>query len=337
MNAAHGHGVLQLALQFLGEQPDALRPTAVDCGDVWAGQQHAIGPQGQGLAHIHTSADAAVHQNGHLPLHRVGDGGQDLGGGGDAVLDAAAVVGDDDAGGAGLQGLPGPRSGHDAFDEEGELDILDDLPQLLHRLGAGGRCQPLEEGQAGGVDVHGEHLGPGGLGAVQLGVQGIPVPGLHRGDAPAPGGADGGSGGGEHIRVGAVASEGGNACIRTGGDQDVVVLHVVELVPIVEVHRAHRAGKDGELISLAKEREAGVHRFVLADGVHVEAERLPCLVVADGHGAGALGARTGHRAAAGPAIAYRAGFTVGTAAGAGGRQYVLIGHKNPSLYNSFVF
>ena len=247
------------------------------------------------------------------------------------------MVGDHDAGGSGLQGLSGPRGRHDALDEEGDLDILDDLPQLRHRLGARGGRQPLEEGQAGGVDVHGEHLGPGGLRTVQLGEQGVPVPGLHRGDAPAPGGADGGGGGGEYVRIGAVAGEGGDACVRTGGDQDIIVLHVVELVPIVEIHRAHGTGEDGELIGLAKEREAGVHRLVLTDGIHVETKCLPRLIVVDGHGAGTLGARTGHRAAAGPAIAYRAGFTVGTAAGAGGRQYVLIGHKNPSLYNSFVF
>ena len=98
-------------------------------------------------------------------------------------------------------------------------------------------------------------------------------------DAPAPGGADGGGGGGEYVRIGAVAGEGGDACVRTGGDQDIIVLHVVELVPIVEIHRAHGTGEDGELIGLAKEREAGVHRLVLTDGIHVETKCLPRLIL----------------------------------------------------------
>ena len=71
------------------------------------------------------------------------------------------------------------------FDEEGELDILDDLPQLLHRLGAGGRCQPLEEGQAGGVDVHGDGKGICGLHQVHLLPDGLQVPGLDGGHAAA--------------------------------------------------------------------------------------------------------------------------------------------------------
>ena len=248
-----------------------------------------------------------------------------------AFFAPAAGVGHHDAGGPGLQGLLSALHRHDALEDEGHLDVLDDLPQLGHRLGPGGGREPLQEGQPGGVDVHGEHLGAGGLGRVQLGVQGVLVPGLHGGAALAARGPDGGGGGGEHIRVGAVAGEGGDARLDAGGDQNVVVLQIVVLVPVVEIHRPHGTGEHGQGIGLAEEPERGVHRLVLADGVHVQINVLPGLIVADGHGAGALGAGAGDGVPAGQAVAHRTGLAAGAAAGACGGQNFLIGHKNPSL------
>ena len=89
-------------------------------------------------------------------------------------------------GGAGLQGLPGPAAVMMPLMRKGSLTYSMISRSSCAVLEPAGGVSPLRKGQAGGVDVHGEHLGPGGLGAVQLGVQGIPVPGLHRGDAPAP-------------------------------------------------------------------------------------------------------------------------------------------------------
>ena len=230
-----------------------------------------------------------------------------------------------------LQGLPGPLDGHDPLEEEGDPGVLHDLPQLGHRLGAGGRGEPLEEGQAGGVDVHGEHLGPGGLGLVQLGEQGVPVPGLHRGDPLAPVGPDGLGGGGEDGGVGAVAGEGGDPGLDAGGDQDLVILLVGELVAVMELHRAHRTGEDGQVVGLAEERAAGVHRAVGADRVHIQADVLPGVVVPDGHRPRPLGPRAGHGVPAGPAVADRTGFAVRTAAGPGSGQDLLIRHGRSLL------
>ena len=135
-------------------------------------------------------------------------------------------------------------------------------------------------------------------------------PGLHGGDALAAVGADGGGGSGKDLRVGAVAGEGGDAGLGAGGNQDVVVLQVVVLISVMEVYRAHRAGKDGQVILLTEKVEFGVHRAVFTDGVHVETDLLPGLVVAHRHGAGALGAGAGHGAAAGLAVAHRTGLAV---------------------------
>ena len=57
---------------------------------------------------------------------------------------------------------------------------------------------------------------------------------------------------------------------------------------------------------------------------------LPRLIIPDGDGAGALCSRAGHGAAAGPAIAYRAGFAVRAAASPGGLQDFRIGHGSSS-------
>lgn len=113
--------------------------------------------------------------------------GRDLCRGGTLILDPAAVVGHHDAAGPGLQGLQRAANGHDALDDEGLLGIVDDLPQLLHGLAAGGRRQPLQEGQARCVDVHGHGHGVRPAHGVQLGEHRFHVPGLHRGHAQAPG------------------------------------------------------------------------------------------------------------------------------------------------------
>ena len=217
-----------------------------------------------------------------------------------------------------LQGLFRPLDGHHALEDEGHLGVLDDLPQLGHRLGAGGGIQPLEEGQAGSVDIHGEHLRAGGLGLVQLGEESIPVPGLHSGDALAAVFTDGLGRRRKDGRVGSVAGEGGNAGLDAGGHQNLIVALVGELVAVVELYRPHRAGKDGQVIGLAEEREAGIHRAVGADGVHVQKDILPGVVISGGNGPRPLGAGAGHGVFAGPSAAHRARPAVRPAALPGG-------------------
>ena len=215
---------------------------------------------------------------------------------------------------------------HDPLQNKGHARVIDDLPQLLHGLGAGGRVQPLQKGQASGVNIHGEHLRARGLGLIQLGKQGLAIPGLYGGHTPAPGCANGSGSGAEHLRVGAVTGESGNARFDAGGNQNPVVFLVGELVAVVQLHRTHRRSQHRQLTGLAEEVEPGVHRLIVADGIHIHADLLPGRIVGGGHGAGALRAGAGHGCAAGPAVAHRAHLTVGAAAGAGSGEHFLIGH-----------
>ena len=57
---------------------------------------------------------------------------------------------------------------------------------------------------------------------------------------------------------------------------------------IVERHGAHRGSEDRQVHRAAEQGEGGVHRLVLADGVHVDAQLLPLLIVTDEAGPDAL-------------------------------------------------
>lgn len=173
-----------------------------------------------------------------------------------------------------------PPDGHDALDDEGLLGIVDDLPQLLHGLAAGGRRQPLQEGQARRVNVHGHGHGVRPAHGVQLGKHRFHVPGLHRRHAQAPGGGDGVQSALHHGGIGAVAGEGGDARLGAGGHQNVVVGQIVVFIPIVELHGPHGGGEDGGGKLPPEQGEGGVDGRIFADGVHVDAHLLPLLIVA---------------------------------------------------------
>ena len=129
-----------------------------------------------------------------------------------------------------------------------------------------------------------------------------------------------------HGGVGAVAGEGGDAGLGAGGHQDVVIGQVVVLVAVVERHGAHRGGEHRQVQRPAEEVEGGVHRRVFADGVHVDAQLLPLLIVADKAGADALGAGAGDGVLAGQAVAHRTGLAVEAHGAPGLFQNFLIGH-----------
>ena len=90
-------------------------------------------------------------------------------------------------------------------------------------------------------------------------------------------------------------------------------------------HGTNGAGHYGDRQLVAEEIIRGVHITVFADGVHIDAQFLPFLVVADGAGAQTLGAGTGDRVFAGEAVAHRAGMAFAHA-GPGLLQNFLISH-----------
>ena len=220
------------------------------------------------------------------------------------------MVGYHDGGGTGLLGLEGALDGHDALDDEGTLGQLDNLSQLGHALAAGRRSHILEEGQAGGVHVHGHGKAAAGLGLCHLLFNGVDVPGLDGRHAAAIGIADGLGGHGHNVGVRAVAGKGSNTALRAGAHQHVVVGHVGVGIGVVEVHRTHRAGEEGVLEAAAEQLHVGVGGAVLAEGIHVHTDVGPLIIIADGRVAHALCAGAGDLILAGHAVAHRAGLAV---------------------------
>ena len=127
---AHGE------LEFGGEHPEyALDSGLAEGGEAperWAADEDGFGAEGEGFQDVAAAADAAIHQDGDL----AGDGfdyvGEGVEGADDAVELAAAVVGDDDAGGTALDGDFSVFGGDDAFENDGEFagatDPVDVVP-----------------------------------------------------------------------------------------------------------------------------------------------------------------------------------------------------------------
>ena len=243
------------------------------------------------------------------------------------------MVGYHNGAGPGLQGLLGAANGHDALDDKGLFGVVNDLAQLLHGFAACRGGQPLQEGQARRVDVHGHGHRVRLAHGVQLGKHRLHVPGLHRGNARAAGGGNGVQRSLHHGGVGAVAGEGGDARLGAGGHQNVVIGQIVVFIPIVELHGSHRGGKNRRGKRPAKHGEGGVDGGVFADGVHVDAHLLPLLIVAQHGGGGTLAAGAGDLGAAGHAVAHGTCLAVGAAAFPGILENFTVIHNRENLLN----
>ncbi|MPM60312.1 hypothetical protein SDC9_107163 [bioreactor metagenome] len=91
-------------------------------------------------------------------------------------------------------------------------------------------------------------------------------------------------------------------------------------------HCADGSRKYRQIKGLTEDLEGGVHGLILADGVHVDAQFLPLLIVADEAGADPLGSGSRNGVFTDQTIADRAGLAVGADTGAGVFQYFLICH-----------
>ena len=234
------------------------------------------------------------------------------------------MVGHHDGSGTGFLGLQSALDGHDALDDEGTLRQLDDLRQLFHALAAGGRGHILEEGQTGGIHVHGHRKAAAGLGLCHLLFDGVDVPGLDGGHAAAVVLFQCLGRRLDHGGIGAVAGKGRNAVVRAGTHQHVIVGHVVVGLGIVQVHRTHRAGKEGVFELLAEQLQRSVRGAAGAQGVHVHPDVRPLIIIADGGIAHALGTRAGDLVLAGRTVAHRAGLAVFADAPDTSLSYILL-------------
>ena len=82
----------------------------------------------------------------------------------------------------------------------------------------------------------------------------------------------------------------------------------------------------------AEQLHGRIDRFVRADGVHVDADLLPGVEVADKTVAGRFGAGAGDLVAAGLAVADRAGLAVRPDAGACAVENLFVLHEGTSVY-----
>ena len=142
------------------------------------------------------------------------------------------------------------------------------------------------------------------------GLDGVDVPGLDGGHAAAVRRSDGLGGHGHHVGVGAVTRKGGDTVLRAGAHQHIVIGHVVVGVGVVEVHRTHGAREEGQLETLAEQLHMGVGGAVLAQGIHVDPNLGPLIIIADGRVPHALGTGAGDLVPAGHAVAHRASLAV---------------------------
>ena len=220
------------------------------------------------------------------------------------------MVGNDDGGRSGFLRLERALDGHDALDDEGTACQCNDLLQLGHALAARRRSHVLQEGQTGSIHIHGNGKAAAGLGLVHLGLDRVDVPGLDGGYTAAACRTDGLGGHGHDVGVGAVAGKGGDTVLRAGTDQHIVIGHIGVGVRVVEVHRADRACEEGQAEALAEQLHMGVGGAVLAQGVHVDPDVGPLIIIADGCVTHALGTGAGDLVFAGHAVAHRAGLAI---------------------------
>ena len=333
MCAAHLHGVGQLAAYLVDVEADPLLAAAVDRGDEGPGDQHPRRPHGQRLEYVGAAADAAVHQHRRAAAPQGRDDlGQDLGGGGALVQHAAAMVGDHDGRRAGFLRFERSFDRHDPLDDEGLVEDAGDLTQLGGALAAGRRVAVLQKGQAGGVHIHRHRKAAALFGLRHLGPDGAHIPRLDGGHPAACRRRDGPGGLGHDVGVGAVPGEGRDPPRRAGADQHIVVAHVVVGVRIVQVDRPHRPRKEGVAEGAPEQLAAGVRLAAGAEGIHIQPDLRPLVVVADGGVPRPLGPRAGDAVAAGAPVADQAGAAALAQRFAGAAQQVVVSHGTSSLF-----
>ena len=222
--------------------------------------------------------------------------------------------------------------GHDALDDERHGGVADDLCQLLHGLAAGRRRQIFQEGEARAVNIHGDGLAAAGSDQIELLKNQLLAPRLDRRHADTAGCADGFHRALEHRGIHTVTGESGDAAVGAGVNEDAVIFTVVVLVAIVHLHRAERGCKKRVAVHGAEQLHSRVDRLVRADGVHVDADLLPRIVVAGEAVAGGFCAGAGDLVAAGLAVAHRAGLAVRADTSACAFENLFVLHEGTSIY-----
>ena len=126
--------------------------------------------------------------------------------------------------------------------------------------------------------------------------------------------------------IGAVAGKGQDPGLGTGGHQKVIILHIVIAVAVMQLHGAHRPRHHRQRQPVTEEIKGGICRTVFTDGVHIDTQLLPLLIVADKTGTQSLGAGAGNGVFAGQTVADLAGLAVRPDLSTGMIENLLISH-----------
>ena len=116
--AAERQGELELVAEQAEDPTGALRSGGGEAPEGGPPDQHGVGAERERDRDVDAAADAAVDEDRGPAVDRLDDLRQRVGGGEGAVELAAAVVGDDDPGGAVLDRQLGVLGGQQALDED---------------------------------------------------------------------------------------------------------------------------------------------------------------------------------------------------------------------------
>ncbi|OPY06708.1 MAG: hypothetical protein A4E66_02147 [Syntrophus sp. PtaB.Bin001] len=210
-------------MQAFGQRYHALGQAA-DCGYAERPSDHdRIGAQGEHLENIASAADTAVHQYDDPPINGLGYARQDLGRPRSGIEDTAAVIGNHDGVGSGLQGQKSVFGSHDALDDEFPAAAGDNFPEFFQGLGRNRSSHLAQGDEPGGVDIHAEYGGAAVSGLGQLVLQFGVIPGLDERDAVPAGLGDGRISGLMdeigHAVADAADDSGPGAAVDNGGDE----------------------------------------------------------------------------------------------------------------------
>ena len=90
--------------------------------------------------------------------------------------------------------------------------------------------------------------------------------------------------------------------------ENIIVLKVIQFVAVMKVYGADRTGKDRVFHFVPEEVKTRVRCKTGVNRIHIDADLLPLVIVADRNIADSLGPRSGNVSSACPSVAFRAGL-----------------------------
>ena len=185
-------------------------------------------------------------------------------------------------------------SGHNAFDNERHTCHLSHFAKFFHSLAARRRGQILQERKTCAVNIHSNCKRTRSFYQLHFFTDGLQIPRLHCGDSGSACCLDSCGGTFHHFCIGSVTGKCGNSAFCTGINQNIVVCQVIVFISVMQGHSSHRACKERILECPAEQLNGSIDRLIFMDGVHINTDLLPFLVVPERIVSHSLGSRSRH-------------------------------------------